>query len=99
MKGYHPLLLFNAREMNVFENIKEQWKGETPKIAKIIRNVCATISVSFPTMWVTFTTMNIEMPKFVSDAVGAVTLAALIITAIAGTKETDGAKSARLGKM
>ena len=84
--------------MSFIKNIIEQWKGETPKMAKRIRNICATIAISFPSIWITFQTMNIALPNMVSQIIGYVTLISLIVTGIAGTKETLNAKAKRLNK-
>ena len=74
----------------IFDFIKDlprQWKAETPKIAKRIRNVAAVISTVVPAAWLTFQGMGIILPEWFVNNVGYITLASLIITGVAGTKE------------
>ena len=71
--------------------IKQQWNAETPKIAKIVRNAAATITVVLPSAW----GIVMAMPKM-SDAVSDhttrivlyITLVSAIITGIAGLQKT-----------
>lgn len=72
------------------KDLPRQWRAETPKIAKWIRNIAAIITAVVPTAWVTFQTMNITLPDWFTTHVGYITLASLIITGIAGTKEKKG---------
>lgn len=74
----------------IIGKIKEQWDAETPKIAKIVRNAAATITIVLPSAW----GIVMTMPKM-SDAVSIgttkivlyVTLISAIITGIAGLQK------------
>ena len=70
-----------------FKEIVRQWKAETPKVAKWIRNISGIITAVVPSAWMTFNVMGILMPYWFSQNVGYITLAALLITGFAGTKE------------
>ena len=41
------------------KDLPRQWKAETPKIAKRIRNVAAVISTVVPAAWLTFQGMEL----------------------------------------
>jgi len=69
------------------KDLPRQWKAETPKLAKWIRNAAATITAVVPTAWLTFQGMGITLPGWFVNNVGYITLASLIITGLAGTKE------------
>ena len=69
------------------KDLPRQWKAETPRIAKWIRNISAVIAAAVPGAWLTFQGMGITLPEWFVNHVGYITLASLIITAIAGTKE------------
>jgi hypothetical protein len=79
------------KKMIVFiKDLPRQWKAETPKLAKWIRNIAATIATVVPGAWLTFQGMGIMLPDWFVNHVGYITLAALVITGIAGTKEKKG---------
>lgn len=84
--------------MNVIKCIYRQWKSETPKLYKWIRNVAASITAVLPAVWISFTQMGITLPNWFSQTWGWVCIISLVITGFAGTKETVNAKSARLSK-
>ena len=65
------------------KDLPRQWKSETPKLAKWIRNVAATITAVVPTAWLTFQGMGISLPEWFIHNVGYITLISLIITLIA----------------
>ena len=69
------------------KDLPRQWRAETPRIAKLIRNISAVIATAVPGAWLTFQGMGITLPEWFVNHVGYITLASLIITAIAGTKE------------
>ena len=69
------------------KDLPRQWRAETPKIAKRVRNIAAVLSAAIPGAWLTFQEMGIALPGWVSDYIGYITLISLIITGIAGTKE------------
>ena len=71
------------------KDLPRQWKAETPKLAKWVRNVAATITAVVPTAWLTFQGMGIILPEWFVNNVGYITLASLIITGLAGTKECN----------
>ena len=73
--------------INFIKDLPRQWKAETPKIAKRIRNIAAVISTVVPAAWLTFQGMGIILPEWFVNNVGYITLASLIITGVAGTKE------------
>lgn len=72
------------------KDLPRQWKAETPKMAKWIRNIAGTIAAVVPGAWLTFQGMGITLPDWFVNHVGYITLAALVITGIAGTKEKKG---------
>ena len=71
-------------------DLPRQWRAETPIIAKRVRNASATIAAVVPGAWMTFQGMGIPLPTWFVSHVGYITLIALIITGIAGTKEKKG---------
>ena len=73
--------------INFIKDLPRQQKTETPKIAKRIRNIAAVISTVVPAAWLTFQGMGIILPEWFVNNVGYITLASLIITGVAGTKE------------
>lgn len=75
------------------KDLPRRWKAETPRVAKIIRNSAATIAAVVPGAWLTFQGMNIALPECIVNNVGYITLAALIITGVAGLKEKKGSKN------
>ena len=74
------------------KDLPRQWKAETPKVAKWVRNSAATITAVVPTAWITFNTMGIMLPTWFVNNVGYITLISLIITGLAGTKEKKDGK-------
>ena len=48
--------------INFIKDLPRQWKAETPKIAKRIRNIAAVISTVVPAAWLTFQGMGIILP-------------------------------------
>ena len=70
--------------------IIQQWNAETPKIAKIVRNAAATITIVLPSAWGIVMAMP-KMSDIVSDGttkiVLYVTLISAIITGIAGLQK------------
>ena len=74
------------------KDLPRQWKAETPRIAKWVRNSAATITAVVPTAWVTFNTMGIMLPPWFVNNVGYITLVSLVITGLAGTKEKKDGK-------
>lgn len=71
--------------------VKEQWDAETPKIAKIVRNAAATITIVLPSAWGIVMTMP-KMTDIVSDSTTRIvlytTLISAIITGVAGLQKT-----------
>lgn len=84
--------------MNIFKSIYQQWRNETPKVAKKIRDISVMIAVVFPTVWLTFSQMNITLPDIFNQCWGYITLLALIISGVSGCKETINAKAKRLNR-
>ncbi len=76
--------------MKIIEKIKKQWNAETPKIAKMVRNSAATITIVLPSAWGIVMAMP-KMSDIVSDGttklVLYVTLISAIITGIAGLQK------------
>ena len=70
--------------------VKEQWDAETPKIAKIVRNAAATITIVLPSAWGIVMAMP-KMSDIVSDSATRIvlytTLISAIITGIAGLQK------------
>jgi len=71
-------------------DLPRQWRAETPLIAKRIRNIAAIIATVVPGAWLTFQGMSITLPSWFVNYVGYITLAALVITGVAGCKEKKG---------
>lgn len=69
------------------KDLPRQWRADTPKVAKWVRNASATIAAVVPGAWLTFQGMGISLPEWFVNHVGYITLAALLITGVAGTKE------------
>ncbi len=69
------------------KDLPRQWRADTPKVAKWVRNASATIAAVVPGAWLTFQNMGISLPEWFVNHVGYITLAALLITGVAGTKE------------
>ena len=80
-------LVFMKKIIDFIKDLPRQWKAETPKLAKWIRNVAAAITAVVPTAWLTFQGMGITLPEWFVNHVGYITLISLIITGLAGTKE------------
>ena len=70
--------------------IIQQWNAETPKIAKIVRNAAATITIVLPSAWGIVMAMP-KMSDIVSDSTTRIvlytTLISAIITGIAGLQK------------
>ena len=65
----------------IIEKVKQQWNAETPKIAKMVRNAAATITIVLPSAW----GIVIAMPKMsdiVSDSTTRIVLYTTLISAI-----------------
>ena len=69
------------------KDLPRQWRADTSKVAKWVRNASATIAAVVPGAWLTFQGMGISLPEWFVNHVGYITLAALLITGVAGTKE------------
>ena len=61
--------------------VKEQWDAETPKIAKIVRNAAATITIVLPSAWGIVMAMP-KMSDIVSDSATRIVLYTTVISAI-----------------
>ena len=74
----------------IVATVKEQWSAETPKIAKIVRNAAATITIVLPSAWGIVMAMP-KMSDIVSDSATRIvlytTLISAIITGIAGLQK------------
>ena len=70
--------------------IIQQWNAETPKIAKMVRNASATITIVLPSAWGIVMAMP-KMSDIVSDSTTRIvlytTLISAIITGIAGLQK------------
>ena len=70
--------------------IIQQWNAETPKIAKMVRNAAATITIVLPSAWGIVMAMP-KMSDIVSDSATRIvlytTLISAIITGIAGLQK------------
>lgn len=84
--------------MNIFKSIYHQWRNETPKVCKWIRNVAGIITAALPSVWMSFTQMGIQLPDWFSQSWGWVCIISLTITGVSGCKETANAKAKRLNK-
>jgi len=71
--------------------IIQQWNAETPKIAKIVRNAAATITIVLPSAWGIVMAMP-KMSDIISDSATRIvlytTLISAIITGVAGLQKT-----------
>ena len=76
--------------MKIIDKIKEQWNAETPKIAKIIRNAAAIVTIVLPSAWGIVMAMP-KMADIVSESTTKVvlytTLISAIITGVAGMQK------------
>ena len=61
--------------------IIQQWNADTPKIAKIVRNAAATITIVLPSAWGIVMAMP-KMSDIVSDGATRIVLYATLISAI-----------------
>ena len=69
-------------------DLPRQWRAETPKIAKDIRNISGSLFVAIPGVWAVIQNMpNIIIPAWVNDCILYATIISGLITLIAGTKE------------
>ena len=74
----------------IAEKVKQQWNAETPKIAKIVRNAAATITVVLPSAWgivMSMPKMNDMVSNGTTRIVLYTTLISAIITGIAGLQK------------
>lgn len=75
---------------SIIAKVKEQWDAETPKIAKIVRNAAATITIVLPSAWGIVMAMP-KMSDMVSDSATRIvlytTLISAVITGIAGLQK------------
>lgn len=72
----------------IIKDYPRRWKAETPKLAKWIRNVAATITAAnIATLMGSLLINGIVFPIWFSQIVGSVILVSGIITAVAGAKE------------
>ena len=83
--------------INIVKFIKDlprQWKAETPKIYRWIRNIAAIITASVPTVYGSLSMMHVTgyMPEWFNSSVGYITFIAGMITIAAGTKEINPVK-------
>lgn len=89
--------------MNIIEFIKDiprQWRAETPKIYRWIRNIAGIITASVPTVYGSLTMMRVDgyMPEWFNSSVGYITFIAGMITIAAGTKEVNPIKTFHNGR-
>jgi|WetSurMetagenome_2_1015567.scaffolds.fasta_scaffold284361_3 hypothetical protein len=69
------------------KDLPRQWKAETPKVAKWIRNVAGTLTVVLPTAWGVLSATGIGMPDWFNHSIGYIILGSAVIAGVAGTKE------------
>lgn len=76
------------------KDIPRQWKAETPKIYRWIRNIAGIITASVPTVYGSLSMMRVTgyMPEWFNSSVGYITFIAGMITIAAGTKEVNPVK-------
>jgi hypothetical protein len=73
------------------KDLPRQWRAETPRIAKWIRNIAGVLTVSIPPAYAIVNNMGSEIPHFMSVGVTVITfVCSLIVTIAAGTKEKKG---------
>lgn len=72
-----------------------RWRSETPKWAKRLRNTAATISAALPAAYASVSAMNIEIPSTYKYIIASLTFGSVLITAVAGTRETNNGKAKR----
>ena len=65
------------------KSLIKQWKAETPKVAKYIRNVAGGLSAAFGTLKAS----GIDTPVWLDDSIGYIIFISALIMLIAGTKE------------
>jgi len=73
--------------IELIKDLPRQWKAETPKVAKRIRNIAAILTTAIPIAYGGVSVLNIDMPQWFGVTVGVATFVFGLITAAAGTKE------------
>ena len=73
--------------MEIIKRFIRQWKAETPRWAKMLRNIFGVLSVSIPVAYGSLSATNIQMPDMFTKNVGYIIFISVLITAIFGTKE------------
>lgn len=81
--------------ISIWRTLVSKWHGETPKAAKTVRNAAAVIAASLPAAYMAVTSMGISLPETWQYVIGGITFASVLITGIAGTKETNNARANR----
>ena len=65
------------------KSIIKQWKAETPKVAKYIRNVAGGLSAALGTLKAS----GVDTPDWLDDSIAYMIFISALIMLIAGTKE------------
>jgi len=74
------------------KDLPRQWKAETPKVAKLIRNACGILGSSISSAYGYVVILNIDMPSWFGTAVGISVFICFLIFGAAGTKEKKDGK-------
>lgn len=85
--------------MKCIKTLVAKWRSETPRVAKRVRNAAGIIAATVPAAYTAVTAMGISVPANYQYMIGVLTFAAILITGIAGTKETNNGKSKRENEM
>lgn len=67
----------------------EMWNAETPKLAKLARNVFAALSVAVPVAWAAVKALDITVSDNSSKAVAVVTFVSVLVSTISGLQTTQ----------
>lgn len=65
------------------KSLIKQWKAETPKVAKYIRNISGGLATALGTLKAS----GVDTPSWLDDSIGYIIFISAIIMLIAGTKE------------
>lgn len=81
--------------MKWMRTIAAQWRSETPKLAKRVRNAAGVAAIAIPAAYGSVTAMGIEVEPWAKQTVAVATFASTLTVGVAGTKETNNGKARR----
>lgn len=67
----------------------DRWNAETPKLAKLARNIFASLSVAVPAAWASVKAMDITVSDKSAQVVAAVTFISVLVTVISQLQTTQ----------